>query len=98
LSVESQASAERINLVYRSSGPDGDKDVELPFRLLVVGNFSSSQDSQEFDDRQPININQDNFSNVMESLLPSVDILVEDKLTEIEDAQKLANWIWRSEL
>ncbi|MCJ8315116.1 MAG: type VI secretion system contractile sheath large subunit [Saccharospirillaceae bacterium] len=89
MSVESQASSERINLVYRSSGPDGDKDVELPFRLLVLGDFSSANEDDVFIDKPTININLNNFSNVMQSLSVNVDILVEDKLTEIEDADKL---------
>ncbi|WP_422379957.1 type VI secretion system contractile sheath large subunit [Marinicellulosiphila megalodicopiae] len=90
MSVESQASSERINLVYRSSGPDGDKDVELPFRLLVLGNFSSNKkDVVEFIEKKTINITLDNFSKVMESLEPSIDLKVDDKLTEIEDAEKL---------
>ena len=78
MSVESQASSERINLVYRSSGPDGDKDVELPFRLLVLGDFSSANEDDVFIDKPTININLNNFSNVMQSLSVNVDILVED--------------------
>ena len=85
MSTESQASAERINLVYRSSSPDGSRDVELPFRVLVLGNFSGCEEAEYFGEQQPININLDNFSIVMESLSPQIKLVAPDKLGENQD-------------
>ena len=82
MSTESQMAAERINLVYRSSSSDGEKDVELPFRLLVMGPFSGDSQADYFDDQEVININNDNFSNVMVSMSPSVSLMLPDMLTE----------------
>ena len=81
MSVESQASSERIKLVYRTKINDQDQEIELPFRLLILGNFSSNEQADFFSEQTAVSINNDNFNQVMQSLDIQISINVLDKIS-----------------
>jgi type VI secretion system protein ImpC len=87
MSAESQASSERINLVYRSTSPDGSRDIELPFRLLILSNFTGDARAEILSDQEAMNINKDNFSKVLGALSPSITLAVPDKLSDQLDEE-----------
>lgn len=91
MSTETQASAERINLVYRSSSPDGAKDIELPFRLLVLGNYTGDARAEYFGEQNAVQVTQDSLAKVMASLAPSINISVANKLLPVANADELEN-------
>lgn len=63
----SVAPKERVNIVYRPSVGDAREEVELPLKMLVVGDFTGSPDERPLDRREPVNIDKDNFNDVMKS-------------------------------
>ncbi len=65
---QSQQSGERVNLVYRSGDKQTGIDVELPFRALVLGDFSHSEASDTFDRQTPVSVNLNNIDDVMKGL------------------------------
>ena len=70
---------------YNSSGPDGDEEVELPFRILVLGDFTANAASEYLDEQTPVSINTGNFNSVMRKFSPELTINVEDKLSDESD-------------
>jgi type VI secretion system protein ImpB len=83
----SVAPKERVNIVYKSATGDAQEEVELPLKILMVGDYMGRQDNRPVEERKPINIDKSNFSKVMAEQNLSVDITVPDKLSGEKDAQ-----------
>ena len=52
----------RINLFLEVLKGDAKKKMELPLRLLAIGDYSQSGSATPLAEREKININKDNFS------------------------------------
>ena len=61
----SVAPKERINIVYKPSTGDAKEEIELPLKLLVIGDFTQRQDDTQLESRPMINIDKDNFNDVL---------------------------------
>jgi type VI secretion system protein ImpB len=81
----SVAPKERVNIVYKSNTGDQTEDVELPLKLLMLGDFSGKESDTPIEDREPVNINKDNFNDVMSGMNLSIDLNVKDTLSEKDD-------------
>ena len=81
------APKERVNIVYRPATGDAKEEVELPLKLLVVGDFTSQSDDRMIEEREPINIDKDNFNEVMKAQNIKADVTVPDKLSGGEDSE-----------
>jgi type VI secretion system protein ImpB len=82
----SVAPKERVNIVYKPAG-DAQEDVELPLRILMLGDFTGKEDDTAVEDRKPINIDKDNFNDVLAEYDVGIDINVPDTLSEEEGAE-----------
>ncbi|WP_299497178.1 type VI secretion system contractile sheath small subunit [uncultured Shewanella sp.] len=81
------APKERVNIVYKPDTGDAQEDVELPLKVLVMGDFTLAQDDRAIEDREPINIDKDNFNDVLQAQKISVDLVVPAKLAGQEDEE-----------
>ncbi|PKH01798.1 type VI secretion system contractile sheath small subunit [Psychromonas sp. MB-3u-54] len=81
----SVAPKERINISYKPAVGNAKEAVELPFKLLVLGDFTQNQIVTSLEDRKLININKYNFSDVMNSFDLKVQFSVENKITKGND-------------
>jgi type VI secretion system protein ImpB len=79
----SVAPKERVNIVYKPA-TDGAEEVELPLKILAMGDYTGRKDDRALEDRKPINIDKDNFNEVMEKHELGVDLNVSDKLSGSE--------------
>lgn len=70
----------RINLFLEVMKGNAKKKMELPLRLLVTGDFTGKEPDQALEDREIININKQNFEDVMKSSDLNVDYTVKNKL------------------
>jgi type VI secretion system protein ImpB len=61
----SVAPKERVNIRYRSATDGAQEDVELPLRILMLGDFTGRQDERALEERRPVDINKENFAEVM---------------------------------
>ena len=76
------APKERVNIVYKSQTGDATEEVELPLKMLVVGDFTGKESDKAIEDRDPININKDNFDDVIKSYSLNMAISVPNKLED----------------
>jgi type VI secretion system protein ImpB len=81
----SVAPRERVNIVYKPA-TNMDEDVELPFKVLVMGDFTGRADDRQLEDRAPINVDKDNFNDVLSAQNITLDFNVKDRLSP--DAQE----------
>jgi len=77
----SVAPKERVNIVYKPSTGNANEEVELPLKVLMVGDYTGRSDDRPLEDRKPINVDKDNFNDVMASHKLGVAINVGDKLS-----------------
>ena len=77
----SVAPKERINMVFKPATGDAKAEVELPLKLLMVGDFTGEQDDRPVEDRKPISIDKSNFDDVLRNQNVSVSFNVENKLS-----------------
>jgi type VI secretion system protein ImpB len=77
----SVAPKERVNIVYRPAIGDAKEEVELPLRLLVMGDFTQSTDDRMIEEREPINIDKDNFNEVLKEQKISLNLAVPNKIS-----------------
>jgi type VI secretion system protein ImpB len=83
----SVAPKERVNIVYRPATGDAKEDVELPLKVLVMGDFTQRKDERAVEDREPINVNKDNFNDVLAGQNLKLETVVPNVLAEEPDAQ-----------
>ncbi len=83
----SVAPKERVNIVYRPNTGDAKQDVELSFKILVLGDFTNSPDNRAVENRKPVNIDKDNFDDVLKALNVKTSITVPNKISSNPDEQ-----------
>jgi len=83
----SVAPRERVNIVYKPATGDAQEEVELPLKLLVMGDFTQKPDDRAVEDREPVNIDKDNFNDVLKGQKIDVNLNVQDKLSEEADQE-----------
>jgi type VI secretion system protein ImpB len=83
----SVAPKERINIKYKPATGDAQEEVELPLKLLMMGDYTLRNDDTALEDRKSINIDKDNFDEVMKSQELKVDIAVPNRLSEEEEGE-----------
>ncbi|MCP4745885.1 MAG: type VI secretion system contractile sheath small subunit [Desulfobacteraceae bacterium] len=90
------APKERVNIVYRPAVGDAKEEVELPLKMLVVGDFTSQPDDRMIEEREPINIDKDNFNDVMKGQNIKAEFNVPDKLTNDPDSELSLSFTFES--
>jgi type VI secretion system protein ImpB len=83
----SVAPKERVNIVYRPATGDAKEDVELPLKLLVMGDFTGKTDDRPVEEREPSGIDKDNFNEVLKAQGISLSLNVENKLSREPGAE-----------
>jgi type VI secretion system protein ImpB len=61
----SVAPKERVNIVYKPATGNAQEEVELPLKILMMGDYTQRQDERTVEDRKPINVDKDNFNQVL---------------------------------
>ena len=82
----SVAPRERVNIVYKpATGVDEEK--ELPLKLLMLGDYTQRSDDTPLEERKPINIDKDNFNDVMKGQELTAQMTVKNVLSDEEGAE-----------
>lgn len=77
----SVAPKERVNITYRPAADGAQEEVELPFKILVLGDLTGRPDERPLEERDPVSIDKDSFDKVMAAQSLSADISVADGLS-----------------
>jgi type VI secretion system protein ImpB len=87
----SVAPKERVNIKYSPATGDAQEEVELPLKMLMMGDYTLRNDDTPLEERAPINVDKDNFNKVMEGQNLKLDVLVDNKLSDEEGAELALN-------
>jgi type VI secretion system protein ImpB len=83
----SVAPKERVNITYKAAVGDGMAEIELPNKMLVLGDFTQREEDEELEEREKVSVNKDNFNDVMSRHKLSLNMTVSDKLSGAEDEE-----------
>lgn len=81
----SVAPKERVNIRYKPATGDAKEEVELPLKMVVLGDYTLKPDDTPVEDRPLVNVNKDNFNDVMKGHNLSLDISAKNKLADEDD-------------
>jgi len=87
----SVAPRERVNIIYKPATGDAQEEKELPLKLLVMGDFTGRADDRPLEDRKPVNVDKDNFNDVMKSMNLSASFNVANTLSGKEGEELPVN-------
>lgn len=79
-SFQNEVPKARINLKLDLHTGGAQKKVELPLKLLVMGDYSNGRDARPLAERAKVNINKNNFDAVLSDHAPTARIAVENTL------------------
>lgn len=82
----SVAPKERVNIVYKAQVGEAQVETELPLKILMVGDYTGRRDDTPVEDRKPINIDKENFNEVMAKQNLELAVQVPDQLSGEKDA------------
>ncbi|KLN98281.1 type VI secretion system contractile sheath small subunit [Moellerella wisconsensis] len=79
-SFQNEVPKARVNIKLDLHTGGAQKKVELPLKLLAVGDYSHGQDNRALSEREKININKNNFDSVLAEFSPSINLSVKNTL------------------
>lgn len=82
----SVAPKERINIKYVPATGNEQAEIELPHKMLVMGDFGL-QDNRALEDRQVMRIDKHSFNNVLKDAEVTLDMSVPSVLGNAQDAE-----------
>ncbi|MBO2648502.1 type VI secretion system contractile sheath small subunit [Shewanella algae] len=83
----SVAPKERINIKYVPSTGDQQSEMELPLKLLVLGDFKGHPEDSQLEERETVQVDKSNFESVMKEANLSISATVDNKLTDEDGAE-----------
>lgn len=83
----SVAPKERINVTFKPSSGDAAEALELPLKMMVLGDFTLQQDDRKLEDRKPLNIDKSNFNGVIEKQNLNIEFGVKNRLQDDENKE-----------
>jgi|ERR1700722_8507912 type VI secretion system protein ImpB len=84
---QSVAPKERVNITYKPATGDRQAEVELPLKMLFIGDYTGRLDERPVEDRKPINVDKDNFQQVLAEHDLQLKFNVPNTLTEEKGAE-----------
>ena len=87
----SVAPKERVNIVYKPATGNAQEEVELPLKIMMVGDYPLRPDDQPVENRKPINVDKDNFNQVLGEQKLELNLGVSDKLSNEPGAEMAVN-------
>jgi type VI secretion system protein ImpB len=85
------APKERVNITYQPATGDVAGGLELPLKILLIGDYTLREDNRQVEDRKPLNVNANNFEDVLKEQKLEVNINVPDKLSGEAEAMLPVN-------
>jgi type VI secretion system protein ImpB len=81
----SVAPKERINVTFKPATNGAQEEIELPLKLLVLGDFTQRADERKLETRRAVSIDRNNFDEVLAKQEISLTLSVPGRLQEDTD-------------
>lgn len=81
----SVAPKERVNITYKAATGDAQAEIELPYKMMLIGDYTGKKDETPLEERKAISIDKDNFNEVLKSQELKLQFTVANKMSSDED-------------
>lgn len=81
-SYQNEVPTARVNISLDLHTGGGKKKVELPLKILSVGDYGRGKDKRPLSEKEKISINKNNFDAVLKDLKPEAKISVPNTLAD----------------
>ncbi|MDD2369003.1 MAG: type VI secretion system contractile sheath small subunit [Sulfuricurvum sp.] len=82
MNKQSESPKERINVTYKPATGDQNEEIEIPYKITVLGEFNPNEEKKPVEDKKVININKNNFNDVLKNQGLSLEFAVPNRLTD----------------
>lgn len=86
----SVAPKERVNVTFKPTSGGAQEEVELPLKLMVLGDFTQRADSRKIEERKPISIDRNTFDEVLAKQELSLCLNVSNRLQDDPEHDELS--------
>ncbi len=86
----SVAPKERINVTFKPATGGAQEEIELPLKLLAIGDYTQRADERKVEDRKPIGIDKMTFDEVLAKQELGLTLSVPNRLQEEGGSDELA--------
>lgn len=86
MNKQSQSPKERINVTYKPAIGDATEDVEIPYKLTLLGEYNPNEEKVPVEEKKAIKIDKSNFNDVLKAQNLSVSFNVNNKLVEDDNS------------
>ncbi|MBT1264899.1 MULTISPECIES: type VI secretion system contractile sheath small subunit [Pseudomonas] len=86
----SVAPRERINITFKPAVGTAQEEVELPLKLLVLGDFTQREDLRKLEDRKPVGIDKNSLDEVLAKQALGLALSVPNRLQDSAEPDELA--------
>ena len=80
----SVAPKERINVTFKPATGGAQEELELPLKLMVLGDFTQRADDRKIEDRKPISIDKNSFDEVLAKQELNLTFSVPNRLQDVD--------------
>jgi type VI secretion system protein ImpB len=80
-----------VNITYKPATGNASEEVELPLKMLFLGDYTGRPDPRPLEERKPINVDKDNFQQVLAEQNLQVSMQVPDALSGEKGAELAVN-------
>ena len=84
------APKERINITFKPATGGAQEEIELPLKVMAMGDFLHRHDPRRLLDRKPVGVNKNNFEDVLAKQDLNLKLSVPNRLTETDTDQDLS--------
>lgn len=81
-SFQNEVPAARVNIQLDLHTGGAQKKVELPLKVLAVGDYSHGQDTRPLSEKEKVLVNKNNFDAVLKEFKPKAKIAVPNTLAD----------------
>ncbi|MBN2719186.1 MAG: type VI secretion system contractile sheath small subunit [Deltaproteobacteria bacterium] len=79
-SFQNEIPPSRVNIRYVKDTGGATEEIELPLKLLVMGDFNLKEDDTPLEERERVNIDSNSFSSVLQEQKLELDMVVPNTL------------------
>ncbi|MHC6225412.1 type VI secretion system contractile sheath small subunit [Pseudomonas sp. X10] len=83
-SFQNEVPKARVNIKLDLHTGGAQKSVELPLKLMLMGDYSNGREQRSLSGREKVDINKNNFDSVLAEYAPSLRLSVPDALASAE--------------
>lgn len=84
-SFQDEVPKARVNIRLDLHTGGASKKVELPLKLMVLGDFTNGREQRALSERGKVNLDKNNFDHVLSEYSPRLNIAVADTLSSAGD-------------